>query len=172
MVIIEASEADIPTIQDLALHTWFETYKDILSFAQAQYMFEMMYSQKALLEQIAMQKHHFFILMDQNLPQGYASYAEVDKKTAKLQKLYVLPQSQGRGYGKQLLKWIERVAEQAGYTYLILNVNRNNKARFFYEKHGFSIIRQEDIAIGNNYFMNDYVMQKYLHYNQPNLTYL
>jgi hypothetical protein len=42
---------------------------------------------------------------------------------------------------------------------MILNVNRYNKARFFYEKFGFKIIDEVDISIGNNYFMNDYVME-------------
>jgi hypothetical protein len=41
-------------------------------------------------------------------------------------------------------------------------MNRNNKARQFYEKNGFIIIKEEDIDIGNNYFMNDYVMEKRL----------
>ncbi len=47
-----------------------------------------------------------------------------------------------------------------GGTALQLNVNRSNKARFFYEKLGFNVVREEDIDIGNNYFMNDFVMEK------------
>lgn len=45
-------------------------------------------------------------------------------------------------------------------TVLELNVNRQNKARIFYEKFGFVIVEEKDIPIGNGYFMNDYVMQK------------
>ncbi|MGZ8545109.1 MAG: GNAT family N-acetyltransferase, partial [Flavisolibacter sp.] len=47
-----------------------------------------------------------------------------------------------------------------GATVLRLNVNRNNSARSFYEKLGFEMIGEEDIDIGNGYFMNDYVMEK------------
>jgi len=43
---------------------------------------------------------------------------------------------------------------------LLLNVNRQNKARFFYEKLGFKIAYSEDIEIGNGYLMNDFVMVK------------
>jgi len=39
-------------------------------------------------------------------------------------------------------------------------VNRNNVAKDFYEKFGFIVIKEEDLDIGNGYFMNDYVMQK------------
>jgi ribosomal protein S18 acetylase RimI-like enzyme len=38
-------------------------------------------------------------------------------------------------------------------------VNRENKAIGFYNKLGFTIIAEEDIPIGNGFFMNDYVMQ-------------
>jgi ribosomal protein S18 acetylase RimI-like enzyme len=46
-----------------------------------------------------------------------------------------------------------------GLTYLELNVNRQNTAIGFYKKLGFKIIAEEDIPIGNGFFMNDYVMQ-------------
>ena len=41
---------------------------------------------------------------------------------------------------------------------LELNVNRKNKAINFYKKYGFTILKEEDIDIGEGYFMNDYVM--------------
>ena len=40
-----------------------------------------------------------------------------------------------------------------------LNVNRYNKALYFYEKHGFTIAQEVDIEIGEGYFMNDYIMK-------------
>ena len=46
-----------------------------------------------------------------------------------------------------------------GGTKLELNVNRYNKARFFYLKQGFIMIGEEDIEIGEGYFMNDYIME-------------
>jgi len=41
-------------------------------------------------------------------------------------------------------------------------VNRQNNAKNFYEKLGFVVIKEEDIDIGNGYFMNDYVMEMML----------
>lgn len=49
----------------------------------------------------------------------------------------------------------------AGKHTLDLNVNRYNKAKSFYEKMGFQVAYEEDIAIGP-YWMNDYVMRKQL----------
>ena len=41
---------------------------------------------------------------------------------------------------------------------VFLNVNKYNKAQFFYQKLGFIITKEEVIDIGNNYIMDDYVM--------------
>ena len=43
-----------------------------------------------------------------------------------------------------------------------LNVNRFNPAKRFYERHGFQVVRDEVIAIGNGYVMDDHVMQRAL----------
>ena len=39
-----------------------------------------------------------------------------------------------------------------------LNVNRNNKALRFYEYMGMKKVDEGDFAIGNGYYMNDYIM--------------
>ena len=41
---------------------------------------------------------------------------------------------------------------------VFLNVNKYNNAQFFYEKLGFTITKDEVIDIGNDYVMDDYVM--------------
>jgi len=50
-------------------------------------------------------------------------------------------------------------AKEKGGNRLLLQVNRDNNANGFYEKHGFTILKEIDLAIGNGYFMNDYVME-------------
>lgn len=45
---------------------------------------------------------------------------------------------------------------------LQLQVNRRNNAKYFYEKNGFSVIKEFDFDIGNGYVMDDYVMEKQL----------
>ena len=47
-----------------------------------------------------------------------------------------------------------------GGSSLILQVNRNNAAVGFYKKMGFIIDREEDVEIGNGFYMNDYFMVK------------
>jgi ribosomal protein S18 acetylase RimI-like enzyme len=71
-----------------------------------------------------------------------------------------MPQSQGKGTGKFVINEILKAIIIKGGKALQLNVNRNNRAKEFYEKLGFTIIREEDNDIGNGYLMNDYVMEK------------
>lgn len=39
-----------------------------------------------------------------------------------------------------------------------LNVNRENRARYFYERMGMRRLREGDFPIGEGYYMNDYIM--------------
>ena len=159
----QADADDIGIIHQLAHDIWPVAYKEILSNAQLEYMLDMMYSHQALKYQIVNQGHEFFLLSHNDKPVGFASIQpkyKISEGLYRLNKLYVLPTEQGKGFGQLLLSHIISFIKPKGAFILELNVNRNNKAVTFYEKQGFKIIREEDIAIGKGYFMNDYVMQK------------
>ena len=121
-------------------------------------MLDLMYGESSLREQME-KDHSFLILSDHNEPQGFASYSEIEPSLWKLHKLYVLPSYQGKGGGRSLIDFILNDVKSKGGKALQLNVNRNNKAKDFYERLGFRVIRSEDIDIGNGYFMNDYIME-------------
>lgn len=160
-----AGVEDVAIIHQLAHAIWPEAYKEILSPEQLAYMLEMMYSLEALSYQVEKQKHLFYLLFDNNTPGGFASISpkyKVSESIYRLNKLYVLPALQGKGFGKELLNYVYSEAKKQGAIILELNVNRNNKALKFYEREGFIITKEEDISIGQGYFMNDYVMQKEL----------
>ena len=159
-LIHEASPLEIEVIRSLIQRIWKPTYSEILSDEQMDYMLEMMYSADTLQQQMDA-GHVFLILNDEECPVGFAGY-ECDYKEAgscKLHKIYLLPETQGKGMGKMLLNAVVEKAKEAGQRRLLLNVNRYNKALAFYRNYGFAIIAEEDIDIGNGYFMNDYIME-------------
>ncbi|MBC7828800.1 MAG: GNAT family N-acetyltransferase [Chitinophagaceae bacterium] len=157
-----ADADDINTIGYLAQQIWPAAYKDILSPSQLEYMLNLIYSPEALKQQMN-QQHQFLIAVLGEEPVGFASYSSAgDEGVYKLHKLYVAPQLHGKGLGKALLDFIIEEIISLGATTLRLNMNRDNKAKNFYQRSGFIIIKEEDIDIGNNYFMNDYVMEKKL----------
>ena len=159
MIEIKKAGAEaIPVIQNIAETTWPIAYGEILTVSQLDYMMELMYSASALQNQIQ-NGQQFIIAYDENNPVAFAAYSPKENTPSiyKLHKIYILPTQQGKGLGKLLIDYI--VKDIVPSTTLHLNVNRYNKARYFYEKIGFTIIKEEDIDIGNNFFMNDYVME-------------
>ncbi len=161
MTIRKAYPADIPLIRDMAYKIWPSTYGSILSKEQIDYMLSWFYSEKELHEQ--MEQHvEFIIVYDGVHPVGFASFGLHEPRIYKLHKIYVLPSQQGRGTGRFIIDQLKKAMKAKGAAALQLNVNRQNNAKSFYEKLGFAVIKEEDIDIGNGYFMNDYVMEKRL----------
>lgn len=157
----EAGITDIPLIRKLAYAVWPQTYSNMLSGEQTAYMLEMMYSESSLQHQITVQHHRFIIAAEHNDPVAFASWSVTPQKNIyRLHKIYVLQNQQGKGTGKKLIDHIITMIHPSGNAILELNVNRHNKAKDFYIRQGFHVVREEDIAIGNGYFMNDYVMQR------------
>lgn len=152
-----ADESEIGAIQAIADATWKRTYSSILSKDQIDYMYNWMYSRDELVRQIQNGHLFYFIYNDLDLV-GFASIENVDDKVWKLHKIYVVPQQQGKGAGKALLEFVINKVRSLGGIELLLNVNRQNIARCFYEKNGLTIKEKADIDIGNGYFMNDYIM--------------
>jgi ribosomal protein S18 acetylase RimI-like enzyme len=156
----EATSADIPLIQELAHRIWPQTYIPVIGASQVNYMLDRFYSTAMLGSQIAETGHQFIIAETNDQPVAFAAWSGVEPGTCKLHKLYILPQQQGKGVGRMLLNHIRQILANAGISRLILNVNRyNNVAIAFYKALGFNIFKEEDIAIGNDFFMNDFVME-------------
>ena len=167
-VIITFSKAgteDISLIRALAFKIWPQAYSAILTSAQMDYMLDMMYSEASLKKQFEQKKHTFIIVQHNKVPVGFASYAikeATTNQTYRLHKIYISPELQGAGLGKKTIEYIINDITRAGAKFLELNVNRHNKAKAFYEKLGFRIIKEEDNSIGEGFYMNDYVLEKKL----------
>lgn len=156
--IVKATEKDIPLIRELTYKVWPQTYKEILSQEQIDYMLNMMYSEESLRKQF--QNGHTFILVKEvNEFLAFASYQLIEPNIYKLHKIYTLPNQQGKGIGKFIINHIANDIKKLGATALRLDVNKHNKAKGFYEKLGFTVIGEKDTDIGNGYFMNDYNME-------------
>lgn len=151
---------DMPKVHQLAHEIWPSAYSSILSTEQLEYMLNLIYSIPSLEHQYSVLKHQFILVFENEIAIGFASFSQhEDASIYHLNKIYVLPGMQGKNIGKKILNYITQEIKKTGAATLQLNVNRYNTARNFYEKQGFKIIREEDIDIGEGYFMNDYVME-------------
>lgn len=154
-----ATELDIPKIQNLAEEIWWSIYPSILSSLQIRYMLDTLYSKETLQAAMSLGEQNFILLFEDGIERGFASYGEQkeNKTICKLHKLYVLPAKHKKGFGRLLIEDIKVRLLHRDIHVMSLNVNRNNPAKVFYEKLGFSVVYEEDIAIGP-FWMNDYVM--------------
>lgn len=164
MTIIPASPSDFPIIKALAYAIWPDTYGAILSVGQLDYMLAKFYSEESLLELYLEKGHRFLLVKEDDRALGFASYEHLYKETntTRIHKIYLLPETQGRGLGRLLVQEIEKIAVENHADRLSLNVNRYNKAQHFYKKIGFEIVEEEDIELEFGYLMEDYVMEKAL----------
>ena len=160
--ITEASIENIAKIQEIAHITWPITYGKILTAEQLEYMLDMIYSDEALSKQIQNKEQLFYMISEADSIIGFIGIEHNYKNEAitKIHKIYLLPETQGKGYGKMVFEEIGKMALENNSVALLLNVNRFNTALDFYKKLGFEIKETVDIEIGNGYLMEDYVMGK------------
>lgn len=153
----EAAVQDIVTIRQIAEQTWPDTYGGIISEEQIRYMLEMMYSDLSLQQQLQ-NGHRFYLAESGNKAIGFASVSDEGGGIFKLNKLYVLPTTQKTGAGKALLQSAIRYAKDKGAVQLILQVNKQNGARQFYEKQGLKVLEEKVLELEHGFVMDDYIM--------------
>ena len=169
LTIRPATLSDRALIRSISERTWPSTYGHIISQEQIDFMLEWMYSDASLEKQMNT-GCEFFIANLNGDDVGFCSVSPEEEenniteivegaKSHKLNKLYVLPSAQGTGAGKALLNKSIEVAKASGSSSLFLQVNKQNDAYTFYLKHGFVKEQEFKFDIGNDFFMDDYLMR-------------
>ena len=164
ITISEANIGDIKQIQNIVHITWPITYGEILSKEQLDYMLDLFYSDEALTDQYNKKEQLFYMIYEDGTNLGFIGIEHnySGKTATKIHKIYLLPETQGKGIGKKVIDEIGKLALDNNSTALILNVNRFNSALGFYKKIGFEVVDEVNIDIGKGYLMEDYVMEKKL----------
>ena len=161
VVLRDVSPAEYAKVRQLAETIWPVCYKDILSAEQIGYMMDMMYAQEVIAGEAAEGVHYSFVEVAGEIA-GYLAWGPWQSavKTAKLHKLYLLPEKQGCGIGSSAIELVKKAVKTAGCSQLRLNVNRQNvNAIKCYTNNGFTMVQLENNDIGNGFFMTDYVME-------------
>lgn len=155
-----ASENDISQIQAVAATTWPVAYGKILSAAQIEYMLDLFYSAAALKK--SMESQNYIFAINDGKIVGFCGIEHNfnSTSTTRIHKLYILPETQGLNVGRKFIEYITEIALEQSSNKLSLNVNKYNSAFHFYKKLGFTTVKEEIIDIGNDYIMDDFVMEK------------
>lgn len=156
-----AGEADIPTIMSVGNTSFRATYTGMLTDTQIEFMLAKSYVESGIRD--AMQGgQQFYLLTVAGVVQGFMALKELSEQgILRIEKLYLLPETQGKGFGAALIQQAAALAQSRGLSKLQLNVNRKNKAYYFYLKQGFEVLESVDIPY-YGFILDDYIMQKSL----------
>ena len=154
--LLEREELNV--VKALAYDIWPRVYDYMISQEQISYMLSSMYDLNHLKQQW-LEGVKFVVLEVDGFPQGFVAFEE-NEECIFLQKLYLRPEMQGKGFGKKMLQVAIDFATDCKKPNVELTVNRNNKFLDFYLSQGFEIKEEKDFDIGGGYFMNDYILSR------------
>ena len=149
---------DFRQLEPFAASIWEQHYTPIIGADQVAFMLDKYQSAKAMSDQFsAGYKYAVVICGDQKA--GYFAYDSKAEKEVFISKLYIHKDFRRRGLGKYILDFIAKEARSLGCTAMTLSVNKDNSDSIqFYTAYGFLTIKAQKVAIGEGYYMDDYVM--------------
>jgi ribosomal protein S18 acetylase RimI-like enzyme len=156
------ADHDVDALCELASIIWRQHYPPIIGAAQTEYMLAQRYAPSVIRAELMAGNAWWDVLcVEQEMVAFACSFPAEAKHEMKLDKLYVRPDQQRRGYGGTLIAHTCERAKRIGYENVILAVNkRNEKAIAAYRKYGFDIRDAIVKDIGSGFSMDDFVMAR------------
>ena len=159
MRVASVTETDVGRVAQLAADVWWHHYPAIISAAQIEYMLKQRYDAALIRTELARRDVWWDKLEVGNTMVAFGSCFLADAATVKLDKLYVHPAHQRKGYGGLLIGHVCDRARLQGCSRVVLAVNKGNRAAIAaYLKHGFTVLESTVKDIGGGFVMDDYVM--------------
>jgi GNAT superfamily N-acetyltransferase len=156
------TDNDIDGVARLAAEVWWHHYPGIIRAAQIEYMLGQRYDPLVLRAELRRKDLWWDKLAVGDAMVAFAScFPAAETGAMKLDKLYVHPAHQRKGYGGLLIGRVCERARKEGCAQIVLAVNRNNASAIAaYLKHGFTITGSAVTDIGGGFVMDDYIMRK------------
>ena len=91
---------------------------------------------------------------------GGAQSEKFDSLSLELERIYLLEEHQGKGYGKEMVDYFEQMGRGLAVDMIWLGVwKKNPRAVSFYQRLGFEIFDEHDYLLGTD-LQRDYLMRK------------
>ena len=160
------------TLQDLddlcriSIETFYQTFADTNTTENMTAYLEAAYNAEKLYKELSNPDSSFFFLYVNERLAGYMKINEYPSQTdindsdaIELERLYILKDFQGAGLGNDLMNHVISIANEGGKKYVWLGVwEHNERAKRFYNKHGFYRIGEHSFTVGDD-VQTDYVMR-------------
>ena len=155
--LIQVYEDLIPLLSNVASRIFIDYYKDMIGLDQATYMAEKFLSEDAIIQEVNNDTVFKLMYIDM-VPVGFSEY-KIDDQRLFLSKLYMHEKYRKKHLGRKLLDDAIEYGRLHKLNKLYLTVNKYNPTLKIYEHWGFNNIESVQTDIGNNYIMDDYIME-------------
>jgi diamine N-acetyltransferase len=172
MAIRQAQPSDVELLRKLGIITFTNTYAAYNTPKDIELYIEKYFSRENLLAELNGNENYFFIAICNEKPVGYIKLrlphedlpALKNRNSIELERIYVLKELHGSGFGFKLIQYALDYAQQNGFDTVWLGVwKRNEKAINFYKKCGFEIFSEHEFMLGTD-LQTDWLMMKVLKY--------
>jgi len=148
----QADKNDVSVISHIINETWKIAYKGLIPENDMLKYTDKENRENQISEDIEKGELVFFIASYNSNDCGIISYKKYDgddiQDCAYIKQLYVLPDFQKMGVGKELMTYIDNRTKEQGYKRVRLNtLEDNSNARAFYEKLGYEYYGTQDSPI-------------------------
>ena len=158
MQIIKVKYNQIKQLSEFAKDVFIDYYHDLIGLDQSLYMADKFLSYNAIKNLMDNNAIFNMIKIDDDIV-AFNEYLKDDNRIF-LSKLYVHKDYRHQGLGKIMLEECIRYGKENNCECIYLTVNKNNTDSINTYKHlGFKVIDAVVNDIGNNYVMDDYIMQ-------------
>ncbi|MEM7085651.1 MAG: GNAT family N-acetyltransferase [Bacteroidota bacterium] len=166
IVVRSAKDRDLSTLQSVAKSTFIATYEAYNTPENMRFYLETHFSEKAIINQLNDPEVQFFLAEQNEITMGYIKLnmgnAQTEAgypNTLEIERIYVLSEFHGKGYGKLLLQKAIEVGRNNLVDHVWLGVwDQNPKAIAFYERNGFSTFGTHEFLLGDDP-QRDYMMK-------------
>ncbi len=150
--------ADILELQKISYRTFDDTFREMNSPENIKDYLDTAFTQDKLRRELEDPHSNFYFLYDNDKIVGYLKLNEGDSQTeqvssdcTEIERLYILKNYHGYGYGKKLLNFAIKTAVEDGKKCVWLGVwEKNEQALGFYKHLGFKKISEHDFMMGND----------------------
>ncbi len=104
------------------------------------------FSVEALTQTAQDEKQVFLVAVEDDRLVGFAQTIRGENKRAELDRLFVVPEMEGKGIGTELLRRTLAILRAEGFETLVVRAGRDEtQARRFYEKRGFRFVQEATV---------------------------
>jgi len=148
MEIRPAERRDVDAVQRIARTTWHATYDEIIGSTAVDETVDEWYAEAVVRADITDDETVYLVAVDDDIV-GYAAGGPVDDaESGALYAIYVHPDRWGDGIGSRLFDAVtERLRDRAFERCQIRVLADNDRARAFYERHGYTVSDREQAEL-------------------------